>query len=59
LVGKLRRRVLDPSISNLFSDNRIQKALVFCAAALKGITPIYDDPISDSAFDLGVEFFDV
>src|SRR6266487_4379668 len=33
------RRVLIPSASNLFSDNRIEKALVFYAAALKGITP--------------------
>ena len=40
-------------------DNRIEKALVFYAAALKGSTPFYDDPISDSAFDLGVEFLDV
>jgi hypothetical protein len=36
-----------------------QKALVFCAAALKGVYLFYDHSISDSAFALGIEFFNV
>ena len=45
--------------NELFPGDRIQKALVFCAAALKGLYHFYDDPISDSARVPGVEFFNV
>jgi len=43
----------------IFWRSHTQKALVFCAAALKGVYHFYDDPISDSAFAPGIEFFNV
>ena len=41
------------------SDDCIEKALVFYAAALKAFTAYYDDPISDSSSAPGAEPFNV
>jgi hypothetical protein len=57
--SKLQGGVLISPANELFPGNRIQKALVFYAAALKGLYHFYDDPISDFAFVPGVEFFNV
>jgi hypothetical protein len=59
LENKLKGGVLISPASELFPGDCIQKALVFCAAALKGFNHFYDDPVSDSAFAPGVEFFNV